>query len=355
MKSFRITCVIVLLFLSCTQHSSHTMQTSKIEEQLRDISTLLRDKSFALEIAQNQEAAYYASAGQVIPPFLEEGDDKQYVTYPFKEPKIATSIAAFYALESAMGQLIRTKGGTPFEWLHKITDRDIDTADMLVLNRFANAAWKAGQPFRSLDRITKDNFIAAFFLPEEEIQKDFDQVYAAAIMLKNKMQDVGDSNLAVQFQKISTLLHSGSFAFEMAQHLEAAYYEGIHEPVPDFLKPGGDTAVTRRTIKEEKIAVNVAGFYALECGLNYLASSRHMVPSDVLRSVTADSINENDKELFERFANLTWKAGQPFRGLGRIERPTFTVFDLLPLHEKDKDWVQVKAAAKKLQETLVWH
>jgi len=330
------------------------MQTSEIEEQLQAISTLLRDKSFALEMAQNQEAAYYTSGGQAIPPFLEEGDDKRYIEYPVKEEKIATSIAAFYALESAMGQLIKTKGGTPYEWLHKISERDIDTADILVLNRFANAAWKAGQPFRSPDRITRDNFIAAYFLPEEEIQKDFDQVYAAAVMLKKQMQDVGNSSPEVQLQKISTLLHSGSFALEMAQHLEAAYYKGIHEPAPAFLKPGEDTAVVRRTIKAEKIAVNIAGFYALECGLSYLASSRNMLPSDVLRAVIADSISEKDKELLERFANLTWKAGQPFRGLSRITRPTFTAFDLLPQHEKEKDRVQVKAAAKKLRETLAW-
>jgi len=355
MRFFRITYVIVLLFLSCTQHSSHTMQPSKIEEQLHAISTLLRDKSFALEMAQNQEAAYYASLGQAIPPFSEEGDDKRYIEYPVKEEKIATSIAAFYALESATGQLIKTKGGTPYEWLNKITGQKLDTADILLLNRFANAAWKAGQPFRSLDRITRDNFIAAYFLPEEEIQKDFDQVYAAAVMLKTQMQDVGDSSLKVQLQRIGVLLHSRSFALDMAQHLEAAYYKGIHEPAPAFLKPGEDTAMIRRTIKAEKIAINIAGFYALECGLNYLATSRHMLPSDVLPSVIADSINENDKELFERFANLTWKAGQPFRGLDRIERPNFTAFDLLPQHEIEKDWVQVKAAAKKLQETLTRH
>jgi hypothetical protein len=331
------------------------MQTSKIEEQLQAISTLLRDSSFALEMAQHQEAAYYASLGQAIPPFSEVGDDKRYMEYPVKEEKIATSIAAFYALESATAQLIKTKGGTPYEWLNKITGQKLDTADILLLNRFANAAWKAGQPFRSLDRITRDNFIAAYFLSEEEIQKDFDQVYAAAVMLKKQMQDVGDSSLNVQLQKISALLHSGSFALEMAQHLEAAYYKGIHEPAPAFLKPGEDTAVVRRSIKAEKIAVNIAGFYALECGLSYLASSRNVLPSDVLRSVIADSISEKDKELLERFANLTWKAGQPFRGLSRIARPGFTVFDLLPQHEKDKDWVQINAAAKKLREKLDWH
>ena len=328
------------------------MPTSKIEEQLQALSTLLRDKSFALEMAQNQEAAYYAALNQAIPPFSEKGNDKRYTEYLLKEEKIATSIAAFYALESGIGQLISTKGGTPFEWLKKITEQKPGAADVLLLNCFANAAWKAGQPFRSLDRITGHNFIAACFLSEEEIQKDVDQVYAAAVMLKKQMQDVGDSSVEVQLQKIGTLLQSETFAFDMAQHLEAAYYKGIHEPAHDFLKPGEATAMIRRPVGAEKIAVNIAGFYALECGLSYLASSRDMLPSDVLRSVTDDSIPEKDKELLERFANLTWKAGQPFRGLSRIARPTFTAFDLLPQDEKNKDWIQIKAAARKLREKL---
>lgn len=302
-------------------------------------------------MAQHLEAAYYTSIGEDAPAFLKESDNGRYTIYRFIEEKIAVSIAAFYALECAIGHLVHTRGGTPFEWLNKIAERATDAADSLLLRSFANAAWKAGQPFRGIDRITRDNFTSAYFLPEEEIKKDIDQVYAAALRLRKEMQDVAGGSVDVQLQKVNLLLQNESFALEMAQQLETAYYKDTHQPVPDFLKEGEDNAETRRSIKDDKIAANMAGFYALESGLNYLAVSRNNLPSDVLYSIVADSIIETDKELFERLANLTWKAGQPFRGLHRIKRATFISFDLLPQHEKEKDWVQIKAAAKKLQQT----
>ena len=133
---------------------------------------------------------------------------------------------------------------------------------------------------------------------------------------------------------------------EMAMHMEAAYYTGQQQAVPPFLKPGEDTATVKKASEEEKIATNLAGFYALECGLSYLATAEKKLPSAVLQSILNDSISSDNKRLFERFANATWKAGQPFRGLSKIERKTFTPFDLLPAEEIEKDWVQIKAAAE---------
>lgn len=52
--------------------------------------------------------------------------------------------------------------------------------------------------------------------------------------------------------------------------------------------------------------------------------------------------------IFARFANATWKAGQPFRGLNRITRPTFTSFYFLGEADIEKDFVQIKMAAEKL-------
>jgi hypothetical protein len=56
--------------------------------------------------------------------------------------------------------------------------------------------------------------------------------------------------------------------------------------------------------------------------------------------------------LFSRFANATWKAGQPFRGLNRIERETFTPFFFLSETDIDKHWVQIKAATAKVLTVL---
>jgi len=59
---------------------------------------------------------------------------------------------------------------------------------MLLLARFANATWKAGQPFRSLSRITRDNFRPAVLLSDDELKKDFDQIRAAAATLADAMR-----------------------------------------------------------------------------------------------------------------------------------------------------------------------
>ncbi len=333
-------------------HLSYTMQTSNIKEQLHSVSLLLRDKNFAQEMAQYLEAAYYTSKGEEAPAFSEEGIHNRYTTCLLIEEKIAVSIAAFYALECAIGQLIYSKGGNPFDWLIKIKDRTTDEADRLVMHCFANAAWKAGQPYRGIDRITRDNFISAYFLPEAEIKKDLDQVYAAALLLKKEIMDVANSSVNIQLEKISRLLQNESFALEIAQHLEAAYYTDTHQPAPVFLKKGEETAETKRSLIDEKIAINISGFYALESGLSYLALSQHSLPSDIVHAIITDSISAKDKQLLARFANLTWKAGQPFRGLHRIRREIFTPFDLLPQNERFKDWVQIKAAAQKLKDTL---
>jgi len=323
-----------------------------INGELKKITVLLRDSSFALEMAKNLEAAYYTSQGQPTPAFLSGNADTSTIERRVKEEKIATNIAAFYALESGIGVLIDQKGGSPVDWLNKIIGKQLDSTEILVLNRFANATWKAGQPFRGLKRITRDVFISPVFLPDDEVKKDYDQVLAAATKLLPALKDVKDSSAANQVQKISQLLKDKQFAMEMAQHMEAAYYTAQQQDIPPFLKPGEDTATIKKSMKEEKIATNLAGFYALECGLSYLATAQKKLPSAVLQSIINDSINKDDKRLLERFANATWKAGQAFRGLDRITRATFTSFDLLPPAEIEKDWVQIKAAAEKLSKSL---
>ncbi len=323
-----------------------------INEELKKITSLLRDTDFAFEMAKNQEAAYYVSQGQTVPVFLPDNNDTSIIKKSVKEEKIATNIAGFYAAECAIGALMEQKGGTPIVWLNKINEKKLDSGEILVFNRFANAAWKAGQPFRGLNRVTRDVFVSAVFLPENEIKKDFGQVSAAAAKLLPALQEINDTSKEGQLKAISLLLKDKQFAMEMAQHMDSAYYIARQQPVPSFLKPGEDTATLKKTVKEEKIAINIAGFYALECGLSYFATSQKKLPSSVLQSIMNDSICKEDKRLFERFANATWKAGQPFRGLDRITRDTFTSFDLLPPEEVEKDWMQIKAAAGKLKKSL---
>lgn len=327
-------------------------QEQTINDELKKITALLQDTSFALEMAKNQDAAYYGSLGQTVPVFLTDNVDTSTIKRSLKEEKIATNIAAFYALECGIGVLMDQKGGSPTKWLNKILEKKLDSTEILVLNRFANATWKAGQPFRGLNRITRDVFISSVFLPAEEVKKDYDQISAAALKLLTALEEVKDSSKENQLQKISYLLKDKQFAMEMAQHMEAAYYKAQQQTIPAFLKPGEDTATIKKSLKEEKIATNIASFYALECGLSFLATAQKKLPSVVMQSIINDSISKDDKRLFERFANSTWKAGQPFRGLDRITRKTFTPFDLLPPEEIEKDWIQIKAAANKLYNSL---
>ena len=324
----------------------------KIHQELTRISNLLHDTSFALRMAENGEAAYSKAQAQTTPEFLSAEEENDMIKKSAREEKIAVNIAAFYAVECGIGLLMEKQGGTPVEWLNKIANHHLDSNEILVLNRFANATWKAGQPFRGLARIEKDNFISAVFLSKEELEKDYDQVNAAAGMLLPAMQSVSGKDSDEQLQKLSELLKSKQFALQIAKHIETAYYEGIHQPVPEFFKDGEDAATLQKSYREEKIAINLAGFYALECGLSYLATAKYAAPSDVLKSITNEKLTKEDKEIFERFANATWKAGQPFRSLDRITRKTFTCFDLLPPEEVEKDWIQIKAAAAKLSDNL---
>ncbi|MGN6295368.1 MAG: hypothetical protein ACTHM7_01195 [Ginsengibacter sp.] len=324
----------------------------KIHEELRRISNLLQDTDFALRIAESQNAAYLEMQAQAPPEFLSEKEENNTIKKSATEEKIATNVAAFYAVECGIGLLRNQHGGTPAEWLNKIVNHQLDSNEILILNRFANATWKAGQPFRGLVRIKKDNFISVAFLSKEELAKDSAQVNAAAEMLLPEMQSVSKTDAYDQLQKLSELLQSKQFALQMAEHIEAAYYESIHQPVPEFFKDEEDTATLEKSYNEEKIAINLAGFYALECGLSYLASAKNEVPSDVIKSITDDRLSKEDKEILERFANATWKAGQPFRSLDRITRKTFTCFDLLLPEEVEKDWIQIKAAAIKLSGAL---
>ena len=90
----------------------------------------------------------------------------------FREEKIAINLAGFYAVECGVGALIEQGGQTPVYRLGEIVHNTLDSNKALLLKRFANATWKASQPFRGLDRITRDIFMPFDLLPKEEVKKD---------------------------------------------------------------------------------------------------------------------------------------------------------------------------------------
>ena len=318
-----------------------------MQEQLGIIDSLLRDKNFSYAMAVALNAAYYTGIGEKPKPFLAPGEDTAVIRKSAREEKVATTIAGFYALECSLGMINATSDKAPVEVLQMIADNKVDTADALILNRFANATWKASQPFRSLDRITRPIFMLANFLPEDEVKKDYDQIRSAAHYTLAAMQQVKDQSKQMQFEKLRTLMQDTTFVVRLAKAQDSSYYASQHQNVPEFMS-SSDSDTIAKSVKEQKVATNLAGFYALECGICYLVTTKNELPSEILKSIINGSLSDADKNTFSRFANATWKAGQPFNDLNRITRDAFVPFDFLPQAEKEKDMLQIRAAAVKL-------
>ncbi|MDB5240243.1 MAG: hypothetical protein JWP57_868 [Spirosoma sp.] len=195
-------------------------------------------------------------------------------------------------------------------------------------------------------------FGVAGFLPEDQVKEDNDHIHWAATKLLSAMQDVQERSINEQMKKLRSLLQNVPFAVEMATFQDVGYYAAQDKPAPPFVYTEEEKLTVTRPVKEQKIAQNVAGFYALECGLNYLVTTQQKRPSDILKTVVGDTTSNEYKQLLCRFANATWKAGQPFLGLNRITRTTFTPFYFLSEADIEKDWVQIKSAAGLVLEKL---
>jgi len=332
-----------------TQKTLAMTTTDSITRELKIIDSLLQDKGFAESMAIELEASYYKGIGEPAPPFLKPDEDSLLTGKSVKEEKIATNIAGFYALECGINYLCSQDSSTPAGWIEKILSKKAPDKNVTeILSRFANATWKAGQPFRSLDRIKKANFIGWSGLSTAEADKDLRQIEGAAQVLQPFIK--GSRN--EQMIQMKNLLQDKEFALQVAAFMDSSYYAGEKKPVAPFVSKEEATAIKKKSFKEEKIATNIAGFYALECGINYFVAEKKQAPSVLLQSVIDGRISRQDQLLFCRFANATWKAGQPFKSLDRITRATFTPFNFLSEADIEKDWVQVKAAAGKLLKEL---
>lgn len=341
--------VITLSMLAaCDNGETNTASSTNTEQELTMLDSLLRDSVFAEDMAAAMEAAYYEGLGQTSPPFLMPGEDTAFVAVSKKGEKIATNLAGFYALECGLGLLAAQSNQTPTAWLEKIAGSTADSNAVLLLNRFANATWKASQPFRGLSRITRYNFIGSHKLSKEEVDKDAVQIKNAATKLLSSLQPVKAAPLPEQMQAVKRLLQNTAYAVTIAAYLDSTYAVSQGQTPAPLITPADDTAVIKKSKKEQKIATNLAGFYAMECAVNYLVTTRNAVPSQLLQSLTDGTMSKEGQTIFARFANATWKAGQPFRGLNRITRETFTPFYFLSEADVGKDLVQVRAAAKKV-------
>ena len=343
---------LLLLFFGMMSNTSCTTNPEQpIENELEKIDSLLRSTEYSHAMAKTQDSSYQVGVNQPPTEFLNVSDDTA-IRKTMLEEKVAINLAGFYALECGIGMLSNQTQKKPTEILSEIINNQLDSASIQLLNRFANATWKAGQPFRSLERITRFNFRVFNFLPEDEVKKDYDQIKSAASKLLFSMQDVVDSGMKDQMQRLRSLLQSEKFAFEMAEFLDSSYYANLNQPIIPFISSGVDTTIIMKSVKEQKIATSLAGFYALECGVAYLAEKNKQLPSVLLRSIADNTNSQEDKMLLARLANATWKAGQPFRGLNRITRETFAPFYFLNEADIEKDLMQIRSAAKRLLSAL---
>src|SRR5262249_48708235 len=124
-----------------------------------------------------------------------------------------------------------------------------------------------------------------------------------------------DKQIQKEITIIDSLLQNEKYAEEMAISQYAAYYKGIGETAPPFITKEDETAIVTKTKEQEKIATNIAGFYALECGLTYLYDHSEMTIADWLNKIINDKAPDSVTFLLNRSANATWKAGQPFRDI----------------------------------------
>jgi len=324
----------------------------ELTEQLKHVQALLQSPEFAGEMAAHLDAAYYRGIGQTPPPFLTPAEETATTRKSVKEEKIAVNLAGFYALEAGVGVISERTKEMPLDVLDSVARGTRSDQDMLLLARFANATWKAGQPFRALSRITRPNFRPAVLLTDDDLQKDYVQIRAAARKVGATLAAARSLNRAEQLARLRALLQSPAFAEEIAGYLDAAYYGGQRQTPPPFLKPEEETATVQKPAREEKIAINLAGFYAVEVGGGWLAERRRELPVAALTSIATGTRPRDEMLLLARFANATWKAGHPFRSLSRIARPNFIPAAMLTDEELQKDFDQIKAAAAKLLEAM---
>jgi len=338
--------------MACSGPSKSSDDLSRLKQEVTIIDTLLRDPAFTELMAGSLDSAYYNGLGRPQPVFLNNSDAATVHLMRLKDEKIATSIAPFYALECGVEMLSKKSGESFLTWLQKIIKGGADSNAVLLLNRFANATWKAGQPFRDMERLKRYNFRVAGLLSKEETDKDAVQIVNTAKKLFSVMSPVRKGTQEEQLKFLRQLLQDTTFAQTISAYADSTYSVSQHQ-VPVGVHPNGpDTATVKKTLKQMKVATSIAGFYALECGLDYLVTVRNMLPSRILQSLVNNSLSKEDEMLFARFANATWKAGQPFRGLNRITRETFTPFYYLSEPDIEKDIVQVKAAGSILLSSL---
>lgn len=312
--------------------------TIVLEKELRNLSALLRDEQFAGSITVN---GMYDNN----PP-----NDNETVKRAYPDEKVATSIAPFYALLAGFDYFAinETEPGFIF-FLEAFLEDRLPASTVLLLNRLANCTWKAGQPFRDIKRIHRDNFVSAALLPEAEVLKDYQQLKAAAEKLYNRLQPLKNLPVAQQLQQLDTWLKNEAFAVEMATHIEAAYYRNLQQDPPAFIADKTGIQWIEKNTTELNLARRLGPFYALECGVSYFASAQQTLPSVMLQALRDNDAGPGIQTVFMLFAHAAWQAGYVFDGLSNINRNNFTLYRLVSDDRRAGYWANTRLLANQLQ------
>ena len=81
----------------------------------------------------------------------------------------------------------------------------------------------------------------------------------------------------------------------MAAGQEATYYASQNQPVEAFFE--GSDSLVKKSVKEEKIAINLAGAYAVECGVAALIAQKGGTPAGWFEKIIDGSIDSSDMKM----------------------------------------------------------
>lgn len=322
------------------------MSREETKAELTKLNGLLHDHAFAIKMAAHCEAAYTGAANIK--------QNKQATDIPIKkwvwEEKTAACLTNLYAVECSTGAICQTTGRPPSMVLKQIAEKALDSRYQLLLNAFAGAAQQAATPFMGLHCIQQSNGIDIVNKKDPAISDS--HAAAARWLLLHLHPESAPLSTEEELIAIEKILKDKALAEAAAAYLETTYDISRLSLVHTLSLLHTATGIVNRSAREENIAINLAGFYALVYGLAYLSAIQKQTPSRIVEDILCGHLSESTKDLLERFANATWKAGQPFRGLDRITRDVFGPFDRLFVDEVKKDWQQIKAVAELLAEEL---
>src|SRR5947209_8640887 len=124
-------CIVMFsLFLACNMSSEKTTNDKQTLSELSKLNELLRDSSFAVKIDNYHDTDYADATGAKQSTSAEES----LIRKSFKEDKIATNLAGFYAVECGIGAICKETGKKPVDILKQIVENRLDSNHVLLLN-----------------------------------------------------------------------------------------------------------------------------------------------------------------------------------------------------------------------------